>query len=51
MTFDRGLAQACAVAAGKDPAKVSNWFITIKSFDFGKREAFPYASTAFFLFG
>ncbi|MEB3225460.1 MAG: NAD-dependent epimerase/dehydratase family protein [Synechococcus sp.] len=36
-----GLAKACAVAAGKDPAAVELVYYDPKKFDLGKRKAFP----------
>ncbi|QCS50297.1 NAD-dependent epimerase/dehydratase family protein [Picosynechococcus sp. PCC 11901] len=36
-----GLAKACAVAAGKDPAAVDLVYYDPKKFDLGKRKAFP----------
>ncbi len=47
VTFD-GLAQACAIAAGKDPATVPLVHYDAKQFDFGKRKAFPMRTQHFF---
>ena len=47
VTFD-GLARACAVAAGKDPASLKLVHYDPKSFDFGKKKAFPMRPQHFF---
>ena len=47
VTFD-GLARACAVAAGKDPASLNLVHYDPKSFDFGKKKAFPMRPQHFF---
>jgi nucleoside-diphosphate-sugar epimerase len=47
VTFD-GLAKACAVAAGKDPAALNIIHYDPKQFDFGKRKAFPMRAQHFF---
>jgi nucleoside-diphosphate-sugar epimerase len=47
VTFD-GLARACAVAAGKDPASLKLVHYDPKQFDFGKRKAFPMRPQHFF---
>jgi nucleoside-diphosphate-sugar epimerase len=47
VTFD-GLARACAVAAGKDPATLKLVHYDPKQFDFGKRKAFPIRVQHFF---
>jgi len=43
-----GLAKACAVAAGKDPATLDLVYYDPKAFDFGKRKAFPMRVQHFF---
>ncbi|WP_088894179.1 NAD-dependent epimerase/dehydratase family protein [Leptolyngbya ohadii] len=47
VTFD-GLARACAVAAGKDPASLQIVHYDPKQFDFGKKKAFPMRVQHFF---
>ncbi len=47
VTFD-GLAKACAIAAGKDPATLQILHYDAKKFDFGKRKAFPMRTQHFF---
>lgn len=47
VTFD-GLAKACAIAAGKDPTALKIVHYDPKSFDFGKRKAFPMRTQHFF---
>lgn len=47
VTFD-GLAKACAIAAGKDPTTLKIVHYDPKSFDFGKRKAFPMRTQHFF---
>ncbi|MGA1603809.1 MAG: NAD-dependent epimerase/dehydratase family protein [Prochlorothrix sp.] len=47
VTFD-GLAQACAAAAGQDPAQLQLVHYDPKAFDFGKRKAFPLRPQHFF---
>ena len=47
VTFD-GLARACAIAAGKDPADLKLVHYDPKQFDFGKRKAFPLRVQHFF---
>lgn len=47
VTFD-GLARACAVAAGKDPASLKIVHYDPKQFDFGKKKAFPMRVQHFF---
>jgi nucleoside-diphosphate-sugar epimerase len=47
VTFD-GLAKACAMAAGKDPANLTLVHYDPKQFDFGKRKAFPLRPQHFF---
>ncbi|HIK44167.1 MAG TPA: NAD-dependent epimerase/dehydratase family protein [Leptolyngbyaceae cyanobacterium M65_K2018_010] len=47
VTFD-GLARACAVAAGKDPANLEIVHYDPKAFDFGKAKAFPLRVQHFF---
>jgi nucleoside-diphosphate-sugar epimerase len=47
VTFD-GLARACAIAAGKDPATLNILHYDPKQFDFGKRKAFPMRVQHFF---
>lgn len=47
VTFD-GLAQACAVACGKDPAALKIVHYDPKQFDFGKQKAFPMRVQHFF---
>ena len=47
VTFD-GLARACAIAAGKDPAALQIIHYDPKQFDFGKRKAFPMRVQHFF---
>jgi nucleoside-diphosphate-sugar epimerase len=47
VTFD-GLARACAIAAGKDPATLELVHYDAKTFDFGKRKAFPMRTQHFF---
>jgi nucleoside-diphosphate-sugar epimerase len=47
VTFD-GLARACAVAAGKDPASLKIVHYDPKAFDFGKAKAFPMRVQHFF---
>jgi nucleoside-diphosphate-sugar epimerase len=47
VTFD-GLARACAIAAGKDPAALKIVHYDPKQFDFGKRKAFPMRVQHFF---
>ena len=47
VTFD-GLAKACAVAAGQDPEKLKLVHYDPKSFDFGKKKAFPMRPQHFF---
>ena len=47
VTFD-GLARACAIAAGKDPASLKLVHYDPKAFDFGKKKAFPMRPQHFF---
>ncbi len=47
VSFD-GLARACALAVGKDPASLSLVHYDPKAFDFGKRKAFPMRVQHFF---
>ncbi|MGP1383775.1 MAG: NAD-dependent epimerase/dehydratase family protein [Thainema sp.] len=47
VTFD-GLAKACAIAAGKDPAALELVHYDPKQFNFGKRKAFPMRVQHFF---
>jgi nucleoside-diphosphate-sugar epimerase len=47
VTFD-GLARACAIAVGKDPATLNIVHYDPKQFDFGKRKAFPMRVQHFF---
>jgi nucleoside-diphosphate-sugar epimerase len=47
VTFD-GLARACAIAAGKDPASLKLVHYDPKAFDFGKAKAFPMRVQHFF---
>lgn len=47
VTFD-GLARACAIAAGKMPEDLKLVHYNPKSFDFGKRKAFPLRMQHFF---
>lgn len=47
VTFD-GLANACAIAAGKSPDEVTLVHYDPKAFDFGKRKAFPMRVQHFF---
>ncbi len=47
VSFD-GLARACALAAGKDPAQQQLVHYNPKDFDFGKRKAFPMRVQHFF---
>jgi nucleoside-diphosphate-sugar epimerase len=47
VTFD-GLANACAVAAGKDPNDLKIVHYDPKAFDFGKKKAFPMRPQHFF---
>ncbi|USR89559.1 NAD-dependent epimerase/dehydratase family protein [Phormidium yuhuli AB48] len=47
VTFD-GLARACAIAVGKDPAQVQLVHYDPKALDLGKRKAFPLRSQHFF---
>jgi nucleoside-diphosphate-sugar epimerase len=47
VTFD-GLARACAIAVGKDPATLKIIHYDPKQFDFGKRKAFPMRVQHFF---
>jgi nucleoside-diphosphate-sugar epimerase len=47
VTFD-GLARACAIAAGKDPAALDLVHYKPKAFDFGKKKAFPMRVQHFF---
>lgn len=47
VTFN-GLAQACAIAAGKSPEQVKLIHYNPKQFDFGKRKAFPIRVQHFF---
>ena len=47
VTFD-GLAKACAIAAGQDPDKLKLVHYDPKSFDFGKKKAFPMRPQHFF---
>ena len=47
VTFD-GLARACAVVAGKDPANLKLVHYDPKAFDFGKKKAFPMRPQHFF---
>lgn len=47
VTFDN-LARACAVAMGKSPENVKIVHYDPKSFDFGKRKAFPFRTQHFF---
>jgi nucleoside-diphosphate-sugar epimerase len=47
VTFD-GLAKACAIAAGKDPASLKLVHYDPKQFDFGKKKAFPMRAQHFF---
>ena len=47
VTFD-GLARACALAAGKDPANLKIVHYNPKDFDFGKKKAFPMRVQHFF---
>ena len=47
VTFD-GLARACAVAVGKSPETIELLHYEPKTFDFGKRKAFPLRAQHFF---
>ncbi len=47
VSFD-GLARACAIAAGKDPASLQLVHYELKAFDFGKKKAFPMRVQHFF---
>ena len=47
VSFD-GLAQACAIAAGKDPTSLKLVHYDPAAFDFGKRKAFPMRVQNFF---
>ncbi|MGF1460895.1 MAG: NAD-dependent epimerase/dehydratase family protein [Leptolyngbyaceae cyanobacterium] len=47
VTFD-GLARACAIAAGKDPANLQIVHYEPADFDFGKKKAFPMRVQHFF---
>ncbi len=47
VTF-KGLAQACATAAGKDPGGLKFVYYNPKEFDFGKKKAFPLRVQHFF---
>ena len=47
VSFD-GLARACAIAAGKDPATLKLVHYDPKAFDFGKQKAFPMRVQHFF---
>jgi nucleoside-diphosphate-sugar epimerase len=47
VTFD-GLARACAMAVGKDPAALKLVHYDPKAFDFGKKKAFPMRVQHFF---
>jgi len=47
VSFD-GLARACAIAAGKDPAQLKIVHYDPKKFDFGKQKAFPMRVQHFF---
>lgn len=47
VTFD-GLARACATAVGKDPGSLKIVHYDPKSFDFGKKKAFPMRTQHFF---
>ncbi|MBD1854477.1 MULTISPECIES: NAD-dependent epimerase/dehydratase family protein [Leptolyngbya] len=47
VTFD-GLARACATAVGKDPGSLKIVHYDPKSFDFGKKKAFPMRAQHFF---
>ncbi len=47
VTFD-GLAKACAIATGKDPASIEIVHYDPKAFDFGKKKAFPMRVQHFF---
>ena len=47
VTFD-GLARACAEAAGKDPSALKIVHYDPKTFDFGKKKAFPMRTQHFF---
>jgi nucleoside-diphosphate-sugar epimerase len=47
VSFD-GLARACAIAAGKDPAALKLVHYNPKDFDFGKKKAFPLRTQHFF---
>jgi len=47
VSFD-GLARACAIAAGKDPASLQLVHYDPKAFDFGKQKAFPMRVQHFF---
>lgn len=47
VSFD-GLARACAIAAGKDPAQLQIVHYEPKAFDFGKQKAFPMRVQHFF---
>ena len=47
VSFD-GLARACAIAAGKDPASLQLVHYDPKAFDFGKKKAFPMRVQHFF---
>ena len=47
VSFD-GLARACAIAAGKDPAALKLVHYDPKAFDFGKQKAFPMRVQHFF---
>ncbi|MEM9118332.1 MAG: NAD-dependent epimerase/dehydratase family protein [Cyanobacteria bacterium P01_F01_bin.56] len=47
VSFD-GLARACAMAAGKDPASLQLVHYEPKAFDFGKKKAFPMRVQHFF---
>jgi len=43
-----GLAQACAIAAGKTPDQIKIVYYNPKNFDFGKKKAFPMRGQHFF---
>ena len=43
-----GLAQQCAIAAGKDPSQINFVYYNPKDCDFGKKKAFPFRLQHFF---
>jgi len=43
-----GLAQQCAIAAGKDPSQLNFVYYNPKDYDFGKKKAFPFRLQHFF---